>query len=493
MSKRVLLAGLYHETHTFLTGLTRMSDCTVLRGEELLSCVGDASPMGGVVEAANAFGWEITPVLDIRATPGPTVEDAVVDRFLLALETALAAHQDRLDGVCLVLHGAMVSESLDDVEGEVLARVRRLLGGREIPVCGVIDLHANFTARMAAYSDALIAYRENPHTDAKESAGRAAELLDRLMGSGMRAHTIWEPTRIMWPPTGTGTADEPMRSLEEAAREIERSCPGIPAVNVLSGFSYADTPDTGLSFSAVVIGDEDAARAHLRRLNDLAVSMRKLGNVIDPPLDEIMPLVRAHSKGPVIVAEPSDNIGAGAPGDCTGLLRAFIEYGIPNAAITINDPEAVALLAAHGPGARVTTSLGGKTGSLAGGPMLLDLEIISTSDGRFELEDSHSHLASMVGTSIDMGPCAVVRHRGVTVLVTSKRTPPFDLGQWRSQGIEPGSLFATGVKSAVAYRRAYDPIAVAHYRVDTPGPCSSNLRSFDFRKIRRPVYPLDEI
>jgi microcystin degradation protein MlrC len=120
------------------------------------------------------------------------------------------------------------------------------------------------------------------------------------------------------------------------------------------------------------------------------------------------------------------------------------------------------------------------------------VELVSRSDGRFALEDKQSHLASMAGDSFDMGPCAVVRHAGLTILITSRKTPPFDLGQWRGQGIEPAELSVIGVKAAVAHRRAYDPIAARMWWVDTPGPCTSNLRSLPYRRVRRPVYPLDE-
>ena len=115
------------------------------------------------------------------------------------------------------------------------------------------------------------------------------------------------------------------------------------------------------------------------------------------------------------------------------------------------------------------------------------------SDGRFELEDRESHLASMCGVRIDMGPCAVVRAAGVTILLTSKKTPPFDLGQLRSQGIEPERLSVIGVKAAVAHRRAYDRIVKASFTVATPGPCSSDLLSFPYRHVRRPIDPLDDI
>jgi microcystin degradation protein MlrC len=139
----------------------------------------------------------------------------------------------------------------------------------------------------------------------------------------------------------------------------------------------------------------------------------------------------------------------------------------------------------------VTLSVGGSGSVLDAGPVDLAVEVVSHSDGRFELEDIHSHLASMSGRSIAMGPSAVVRHHGITILLTSKKTPPFDLGQWRSQGIEPRGLAVIGVKAAVAHRQAYDPIAAASHYVETPGPCSSNVTAFTFRHLRRPVWPLD--
>ena len=196
-------------------------------------------------------------------------------------------------------------------------------------------------------------------------------------------------------------------------------------------------------------------------------------------------------KGPIVIVEPSDNIGGGGPGDTTGLLRALLKYRIENAAVVINDPEAAAALSRIDIGERMRLPIGGKGSSFDEGPVPLEVELLFRSDGHFQLEDKQSHLASISGTSINMGPCATVRHGGIRILLTSRRTPPFDLGQLRSQGIVPETLSVIGVKAAVAHRRAYDPIAGVMLWVDTPGPCSSNLRAFPYRKIRRPIYPLD--
>lgn len=494
MKKRVLLAGLFHETHTFLPGVTPLDDFKIRRGDELLSALGDGSPLAGVLEVARECEWTLIPAIDLRATPSAIVDDGVVETFWeWTREVAGLSAERGLDGIFVVLHGAMVSQSLPDVEGEVLERIAGLPEAAGVPICGVTDLHGNFTARMAAHANALIAYRENPHTDAHAAAVDAARLLDRAMRQGRSPRTVWEHPPVMWPPTGTGTANFPMRWLEDESRRIEQAHPQIAAVNVYAGFSFADTPDTGVSLAAVTWGDPEEARAELRRLSLWIVENRRAGNVVDTPLAEVMPKLAGHREGPVLLVEPSDNIGGGAPGDGVGVLKAFIEHGVANAAVVINDPQAVAQLAGRPAGSHATLPIGGKENTWAGGPLTLNVELLGASDGRFDLEDRHSHLASMSGTRIEMGRCATVRYGGVHILLTSLKTPPFDLGQLRSQGIVPEKLFAIGVKAAVAHRRAYDPITRASYTVDTPGPCSSNLQSFPFRQIRRPIYPLDEL
>lgn len=493
MSKRVLLAGLFHETNTFVGGTTPLRSFDVRRDPEMWEAEGDASPLAGALAVALERGWDVLPVIDMRAMPSATVADEVVDCFWDAFQSASRREASGgVDGIFLVLHGAMVSESLLDVEGEILRRIRELPGLGDVPLCGVVDLHANVTPAMARLSNGLIAYRENPHTDAENAARDGAYLLDRLMRTGEKAVTLFGQAGIVWPPTGTGTADDPMRALEARARAVESEDPDILAVNVHAGFSFADTPDTGVSFTATTVGDPEAAQARLRELHELAWTKRADGIRAGFALNDAVHRLRGQTRGPILLVEPADNIGGGAPGDLTHVLKALVENGVENAGVIINDPETVSALASHSPGAVIRAEIGGKSGTVGAEPMQLEVGLVSKSDGRFALEDSQSHLASLFGREIDMGPCAVVRANGVWILLTSRKTPPFDLGQWRSQGIDPESLSVIGVKAAVAHRRAYDPIAAASYTVDTPGPCSENLSCLPFKRIRRPIFPLDD-
>jgi microcystin degradation protein MlrC len=496
MSKRVLVAGLFHETHTFLEGTTGLADFAGRRGDDLYEARGDGSPLAGVLEVADHAGWSLIPTIDLRATPSATVDDAVLEFFWSEFRRrGDSALRSGVDGIYLVLHGAMATETCRDVEGEIISRIRSLPGAANVPICGVLDLHGNISERTIIPTQGFVAYRCNPHTDAHAAAVAGAELLDRMMASGKQPTSVWEQPSIVWPPTGTGTGDDPMRTLEAMAREIEAENSDIAAVNVFGGFSFADTPDTGVSFSAVTFGDPVFAQAQLRRLSNYAVTNREQGNVVDPSLAAVLPKVREHvarGETPVVIVEPADNIGGGAPGDATTLLRALLAEKFQDAAVVMNDGEAVRSLQSRNLGERLTLNIGGKGSRLTEGPLTLKVELISKSDGRFDLEDRNSHLASMYGVHIDMGPSAVVRSDGVTILLTTNKTPPFDLGQLHSQGIEPEKLSVIGVKAAVAHRRAYEKIQRASYTVSTPGPCSSDVRSFPYRHIRRPIYPLDK-
>lgn len=484
-SPRVFLAGLFHETHCFVDRPTRLDDFEVRTGPELLACAGDSSPLGGVVAYGSEAGWEWVPAVDYRALPGGLVDDAVVEAFW---EGVAGAWREDLDAVYLVLHGAMTAVSTPDVEGEILRRLRALPGAGGLPVFGVYDLHANFSPAMAAHADALVAYRENPHSDARDAALRAATLLRRCLETGVRPRTTLRQPGLIWIPSRTGTATDPMASLERLSRAVESADDAIWAVNVTAGFAYADTPDTGVSFQVVGTAEDSVVAATLDRLEAMARSLdAREPEIVDLPLGEALDrLVDDPVPGLTVLVEPSDNIGGGAPGDGTGLLRGLIGRGIGNAAVCLNDPEAVAALASWDLGARGPLSVGGKGSRLDEGPVALEVELLSRSDGRFELEDKNSHLASVAGDTYDMGPCAVVRHGGLIMLLTSHRTPPMDLGQWRSQGIEPERLTAIVVKAAVAHRRVYDPIAARSFWVDTPGPCTGRLERLPFRLARLP-------
>jgi microcystin degradation protein MlrC len=491
MRSTVLLAGLYHETHCFTDDITGADAFRILRGPELMARRGDASTIDGFLSVAEREGWQVVPTADYNATPSGRIDHAVFEAFWNDFEPVLrAALAEGLDGIFLALHGAMATTAEQDPEGELLRRIRAVPGAAAVPIAGCLDMHGNLTPAMCAGADALVCYRETPHIDAFDTAVRASELLARCINTGRRPHMRWRGTSILLPPTGTATADEPLRSLEAMAREAEKQHEAIWAIDVMAGFAFANARDAGMAFAAIT-EDDVVADAALDRLAALAWSLKEKGIPAEEDPDDVLRRILPVQKGPVLLVEPADNIGGGAPGDCTDILRALLRHDAANAGVILNDPISVAAVQDVPIGGTVRLALGGRGSRLDLGPVELDVTLVSRSDGRFTLEDLHSHLASMVGRFVDMGRCAVVRHRGITILLTTRPTPPFDLGEWRSQGIDPEGFAIIAVKAAVAHRRAYDPIAAASFTVRTRGPCTSDCRALPYTNLRRPVFPLD--
>jgi len=492
VSRRIFLSGLFHETNTFVEKLAKPSAVKIARDSEILKALGDDSTVDGFLQTARDYRWEVVPGVDYRASPSGPLTDEVFetfwDEFLVRLQAALTSP---LDAIFLILHGAMVTANFPDVEGELLRRIREIPGTASLPIFVVLDLHANVSEEMARHATALIPYQENPHTDARGTAVRAARHLWKALTQNLQLHTHYLHARLLLAPPSTGTAEDPLLTLNRLARTLERSA-GHLEVGIAPGFAHADTPDTGLTLW--VVSDQPEMSCS-QTLESLYREARHLVRDLKPAeweLHEAVRRIEQEKKFPALLVEPADNIGGGAPGDATFILRALLESPLEKCGVVINDPQAVAALQTFAPGQSTRLSLGGKGSSFDPGPVDLEVTLVRLTDGHFDLEDKQSHLASMRGSHIEMEPCAVVTHRNVTILLTSRATPPFDLGQWRSQGIDPEKLNVIGVKAAVGHRRAYDPIIRSSYTISTPGPCSSDLFALPYRKLRRPIYPLDE-
>ncbi len=494
LSRTVLLGGLFHETHTFLkqrTGIADFEDSALHIGQDVVSRnLGNASPMDGFLSHAIDRGWTIVPTIHMAAMPGGMVERSAVSLFRQHFFPVLEERLDELDGIFLILHGAMVSEGSDDPEGDLLREIghHMQMRGVQIPVVGVLDLHANVSQAMIYNSTALVAYRENPHNDARETAVRAARLFGDLMADP-RVAQVHLPTPYVLPPTGVGSADDPMKAVLAAARRIEADDPDILNINVMAGYAYADVPDCGFSLSAATRGDPGRAAAYLEDLKSLLVANIAKGYPQEATLDEVLDKVDAlpPGDGPVLLVEPADNIGGGTPGDATDVLGPLLASGRGGIVAAIADPEAVAACVAAGIGATVALSIGGKTDTHHGAPIAVTGRVKNLTDGAFELENKKSHLASMLGSHAEMGPCAVLETDQASVLLTSRKMPPMDLGQMHSQGIRPEDAQFVIVKAAVSHRDAYWPIMRATFNVDSAGLCTSNLTRLPYRKLRGKV------
>lgn len=491
MSKNVLFGGLYHETHTFLshkTGMDLFEEGGIRTGKAAIDQNrGNGSPSAGFIEYAEKAGWRLLPTIQMAARPAGKVTDDVVALFFKHFLAALDRHMNEIDGIFLVLHGAMVSEGSDDVEGLIFKTIRDQLkaaGRGDLPVGAVLDLHGNISQTMVENATVLRAYRENPHTDAYDAALAAAELLDRAFAEPV-LKPLHRPTKYVIPPTGVGSANEPMKSILAAARAIEASDPDILVINVMAGYAYSDIADCGFSLNLITRGSIEAAEKHLDYLVGILEANIKAGYPAEDSL--AMALSKADAlppgNGPILLIEPADNIGGGTPGDATGLLGPLLDTGRNNILAALADREAVAQCFAAGKGQTVSLRIGGKTDHHHGDPILFSGTVEHLSDGVFGLENPKSHLASMGGTTIEMGRCAVVVNDQAKILLSERKTAPMDLGQFHSQGLRPEDATYVVIKAAVSHRAAYDSIMRAGFYVDSPGLCTSDLRRLPFTKL----------
>lgn len=495
MSKNIFLSGIYHETHTFLSQPTTLKDFIIYENDEIIKKnKGNGSPTDGFIEYAIEKNWIISTGIQMAAIPSGTVSSEAEIFFEKKFFSKLEECCQKIDAIFLILHGAMVSKNHDDFEGDLLEKINQFLKEKNIiiPIVAVLDLHANVSEKMTKNSTCLYAYRKNPHSDSRETAIKAASILNHLMEDS-NVKQIFHPTQYILPPTGVGTANDPMKSILQEAKKIEDKDKDILCINVMAGYSYADIADCGFSLNCCTRGDVANAKQYLAFLNDILESKIKSAypseNSIEETIEKIKKLT--PQKKPILLIEPADNIGGGTPGDATDLLRNFLKFNYDGIVAIINDPEAVQICHQSKIGNEVDLEIGAKFDDYHGDPIPFRGIIDKLSDGKFVLENKKSHLASMMGMNINMGLSAVLKNDQLTLLLTSIKTPPMDLGQLISQGIDPEKAKFIIIKAAVSHKDAYDPIASHSFYIDSQGLCTSNLKRLPFKKIGNKIIALD--
>jgi microcystin degradation protein MlrC len=491
--KRVLTSRFMHETNTFSRVTTDMAMIRRrdyhLENEIPVAFRGTRSAFGATFEAADKFGWTLVHPISANPNPSGVVTDDAFERI-----TGMILHavdmKGPIDGVLLHLHGAMVSQSYEDAEGEFLARLRQRLG-TEVPVVVTLDLHANVTQRMADNSSALIAYRTYPHIDQYERAWQGVELLERAMQGEIRPKTVIARRPMMYGLDHGRTQRGPMAELIARGEAIERNGEAL-VVSICAGFSRANIRDVGPSVTVTVDGNIARGQAIADEFMDYAWAARDYTTVKLLPVAEVVALARQGKPGdrPLVIADYTDNPGGGGYGDATAFLKGLVEAGVDSVAFhAICDPEAVQEGMRAGVGARTTLTLGGKTDpAMGGGPLLLTGEVVCLTNGRFI---AYGPMGG--GVERNYGPSMVFRVGGIDIILITNNGQAVDLAQFTSLGVDPTRYRTVAVKSMQHFRAAFEPIAREVVLVDTGALCSEIYTPELFTKVRRPVWPLDPI
>jgi microcystin degradation protein MlrC len=482
-----------HETNTFSRVPTDMAMIRRrdfhLENEIPVAFRGTHSAFGATFEAADKFGWTLVHPISANPNPSGTVTDAAFETITGMILDAIDANGP-IDGALLHLHGAMVSDSHEDAEGEFLAQLRRRLGP-DVPVVVTLDLHANVTPAMADNANALIAYRTYPHIDQYERAWQGAELLERAMRGEVRPRTVIARRPMLYGLDHGRTQRGPMAELIARGEAIENSGEAL-VVSICAGFSHANIYDVGPSVTVTVDGGTPRGQAIADEFMDHAWATRDFTTVKLLPVAEAVVLARRGKPGerPLVVADYTDNPGGGGYGDATAFLRGLVEAGVDSVAFhAICDPEAVEQGMRAGIGARMTLALGGKTDpAMGGGPLALHGEIVCLTTGRFI---AYGPMGG--GVERNYGPSMVFRVGGIDIVVITNNGQATDLAQFTSLGVDPPRYRTVAVKSMQHFRAAFEPIAREIVLVDTGALCSEIYTPELFTRVRRPIWPLDPI
>ena len=491
MPFKVLTAEFMHESNTFsirTTGLAQFQRETLMFGDEAIEKRSQSNTgLAGALTCKAEFGWDMTHTVSAWSEPaGPVTVEAYE---FIAGKIVEAAKSQQFDGILLCLHGAMVAQHTDDGEGELLTRLRDVVGP-DLPIAVTLDLHANVTVRMCELAQVLVSYKTYPHIDLRETAYHAGTLLHRMMAGEIQPQTLRVHLPMLEEANGGRTDVGAMVERIARARAYEKGQPGAFAVSINGAFPEADIAEVGPTVLVTYEGDPAPHKAFAESLaDDIWAKRNDVMNVFHT-VDAVAEIARTYAKaeGPLIVADYADNPGGGSYGDSTNLLRALLAAGVEDAAFgPIVDPQASEALAAEGEGATVTIAIGGKTDPRFGGPPLTVTGTIKlVSNGDFTGDGP-----MIGGLDQSFGTSAVLVVDGIEVLVTSTPLQMLDLQQFRAFGIDPAAKRVVGLKSMQHFRAAFEPIASKVVVCDSGALCTLDYDRLPFTKIPRPIFPLD--
>ena len=484
---RIAVGCIGHETNTFspvATTIDNFKNGSYHRGDEIIAAFrGTRTITGGFLDVAEQLNLQPVPLLWAFATPSGMVEQAAY-QTLKAEFLTLLQNAGKLDGVLLDLHGAMVTDELEDAEGDLIQAVREIVG--ETWIVTTLDLHANITAKMAQFSDVIIGFDTYPHVDCYERGFEAGQLLFGMNQGKIQPTMAYRQLPLLTAPPAQCTMKPPMTDVINALHTLETES-GVVTATLSMGFPFADITDAGVSVLVTTNGDMALAETCADQFATDIWKMREQFTFNLHTVEDAIEIANHTDGNPIVLADGADNPGGGGPCDGTTILQKFIDADVQEAVIAvIADPESVAQAVEAGVGNGVQLNVGGKTDTQHGAPVALTGLVKTLSDGRF------IHKGPMGrGTAGNMGRTAVVQVGGIEIILTERRIQPYDAQVLRSVGIEPTARKLIALKSAVHFRADYTPIAHQILDVDTPGVHSPNLFSYRYQRLRHPVYPLD--
>ena len=490
---RILIAGFQHETNTFAPSLADWAAFTrgdsfpaYMRGQALVeSLSGINIPVAGFMEAARLKGWTVLPSCWAGAIPSSYVTRDAFERIAGAIleDVQNARNSGGLDAIYLDLHGAAVAEHADDSEGELLARLRALVGP-DLPMVASLDLHANVTQRMLSAADALVSYRTYPHVDMAATGELAAQLLARRLKAGRKEPMFARRIPYLIPLNAQSTWMEPARrvydellALDDEFGTVLSFCMGFPAAD------FAECAPMVWGYGA------EAERAVERLYASAAEPTQWRLDCVDARDAVVQAMALAsESAQPVVIADTQDNPGAGGDSNTTGMLRALMAQGAGRkfpgqvALGLLFDAAAGRAAMEAGVGAELQLSLGTAvptfTGSLSDAPVQGRFKVLAVSDGRCKLTGP-----MMTGLTVQLGPSACLEIEGIRIAVVSGKKQLLDRELLRMVGIHHEQMRIVVVKSSNHFRADFSPHSSHILVAKAAGPMAADPADLPWKKL----------
>ncbi|MBL4838853.1 MAG: M81 family metallopeptidase [Kordiimonadaceae bacterium] len=477
---RVAVAGYQHETNSFVSEKTGYDAFVqpdawpgLLRGPAVISqTYGCNLPMAGFLAEADTLGWSIEPVLWCSAGPSGIVSSDAYVRICSAILEGVKALSP-VDAVYLDLHGAMVAEGAADADGDLIRRVRDLVGPSVVIVAS-LDFHANVSDQMVAHSDRLVMYRTYPHVDMADTGKRAAKSLAQILMHGA-PKAVRQQLPFLIPMSAQSTLDMAMADVVKEIEEIE-SRGGT--VEFAAGFPLADVAECVPSVVAYGSYATTSAEEMVALLTQLENKFKE--KLLQPAqaITQALEQITGDVTGPVILVDTQDNPGCGGTGDTVGLLAALVEADVEGAVLgVLCDPVTSAQAHAAGVGAVLDVRLGAQHG-YGERPLEVPARVEALGDGCFVGTGPF-----YLGCHFDLGPMAVLSIGKVKVVISHARQQAADQAMFRHVGIEPAEASMLALKSTVHYRADFGAIASGHLMVESPGANIADLSTLAYHHI----------
>lgn len=479
---KVFGASLFTETNTFSpmpTTMKHFEQCYLTyNGKHNDPPHFLATPLLCYSKLSRENGWEYIESICAGAQPaGPVVRnvyETLRDRLLHDLNEAMPVNL-----VLLSLHGGMIADGYDDCEGDILSRVRKIVG-QKVTIGVQLDPHSHLTDEMVHNADILISMKEYPHTDFEIIAKELFQLsVQNLLGEIMPNMAVYDCHMIGIFPT----THNPMKNYVVRIKALEEADADVLSISVIHGFPWGDVPDIGTKILVLTNNKLEKGLKISERLGQELCELRDSAGPTFSSVDEVLDMVETEDVGPVVLADFADNPGGGAFGDSTFLLDAILKRKMSNVAISaIWDPISVSIAVSAGEGAHLKLRIGGKMSRYSGNPVDLDVEIKKiVSDLKIEALD---------GGVFNFGTAVWARVGSIDIVLNDERCQTYSTDCFSKIGIDPTKKKVLIVKSSQNFRASFEKISKKILIVITPGTLCPDFTLLPYYKVRREVYPI---